>query len=301
MAKKKRKSGSRGRSPGYSLAETGGLRLGLAIAGAVVGLGAAAWGAAAVHSRAGEVLSERETTVKIVWPTLGADGQTWLGDGLRTQITARVESLLGDRPLDASAMAAVGKDLAQSGWFDAEPRVLRDGASAIRIEGVWREPACAVRAAGRDYPVDWQGRPFPIDYPAGASGLRVLVGVGAAVPLDAVGMLRVIGPWPGEDVQAGLGLLGPLLSEPFAGQVAGVDVSGYFTSGALAIVTERDTRVVWGGRFGEFVPGEATTEKKLDRLRRMIQDPQFQQRIDGGTDRLDVSGEHLILDRTGSP
>lgn len=303
MAKKKSRSGSRRRVKGerFAWAHASGFRASLMLAGGVIGLGAVSWGAAIVHARAGDILKADPVGVEMVWPTLGAAEQTWLGEGIREQIVARVDAQLVGRVLDAAALEAVGEMLASSGWFDGPPQVSRAGASTIRVAGRWREPACAVRAEGRDYPLDWQGRPFPIEYAEGESGLRVLVGVGAGVPLDGTGTLDVLDPWPGEDMEAGLGLLGPLLREPFASQVAGVDVSRYFSHGELSIVTDRGTRVVWGGRFELFVPGEATTEQKLGRLRAAAANPLYSNRIDSGAARLDISGEHLILDRTGTP
>jgi hypothetical protein len=268
---------------------------------ALAGLAATGWGVAAVHARADGILSSQPITIEFEWPKVADAEQTWMGEALCGQIAAMVEAQLADRPLDAAALADVGEMLQASGWFDSVPVVSRTGDASIGVGGVWREPACVVRSSDRDFALDWQGRPFPIDYPAGSSGMRVILGSASNPPVNVSGKLNVIDPWPGEDVASGLGLLGPLLLEPFATQVAGVDVSGYFTQGQLAIVTDRDTRVVWGGRFGEFIPGEATTEQKLDRLRAAVHNPLFESRIDSGASRLDISGEHLILDRTRQP
>lgn len=277
------------------------LRIAGVAALSIAGLAAVAWGATLVHTRAGDILAAEPTAVTIQWPRLPGADHTWLSDGLRERITASVHRQLQGRPLDAAALAAVGETLAASGWFDGQPTVARTGDAEISVTGRWREPACAVRTGGREYPLDWQGRPLPVDYPLGASRLRVIVGVQADVPRDAHGARTVLQPWPGEDLAAALELLEPLLREPFAHQVMGVDVSAYFTHGRLAIVTDRDSRVIWGGRFGQFVPGEATTEQKLSRLRAAAANPLYQNRIDSGAQRLDISGEHLILDRTGTP
>jgi len=279
---------------GFSFRAAGAMTLALA------GLGAAGWGGAVVHARAGDILAAQPTTIEIAWPTLPGAETTWMGESLRARITAMVDAQLTGRALDARALAEVGEMLTASGWFDSRPTVHRTGDGSIGIAGRWREPACVLRSGARDYALDWQGRPFPVDYPAGSSGLRVVLGAASNPPL-AAGELDVLHPWPGDDVAAGLELLAPLLREPFAGQVAGVDVSAYFNQGRLAIVTDRDTRVVWGGRFGEFIPGEATTEEKLGRLRAAAANPLYERRIDSGADRLDISGEHLILDRTGQP
>ncbi len=264
-------------------------------------LGTTGWGIAVVHARSGAILAQHPTTTEFVWPSLPDAEQTWMGEALRDQIESMVEARLAGQSLDAKALASVGEMLEASGWFDSTPRIARTGDASISIGGAWREPACVLRSGKRDYALDWLGRPFPIDYPAGTSGMRVIIGAASNPPVSDVGVLNVMAPWPGDDVAAGLELLAPLLSEPYAAQVAGVDVSGYFTQGQLAIVTDRDTRVIWGGRYGEFIPGEATTEQKLGRLRSAAINPLFDSRIDSGADRLDISGEHLILDRTRQP
>ena len=278
----------------FSFRAAGGLVLSLA------GVGAAGWGVAVVHARADSILAAQPTGVEIEWPALPGAESTWMGEALREQITAMVDAQLVGRALDALALAAVGEMLTGSGWFDGRPGVHRTGDASIGIRGVWREPACVLRSGMRDYALDWKGRPFPIDYPAGSSGMRAILGVGAGVPLRG-GVLDVLNPWPGEDVSAALELLAPLLREPFADQVAGIDVTDYYTAGELAIVTDRDTRVVWGGRYGEFIPGEKSSEEKLSRLRAAHANPGYQHRIDGGQQMMDVSGEHLILDRTRQP
>ncbi len=279
---------------GFSFRAAGAMTLALA------GLGAAGWGGAVVHARAGDILAAQATTIEIAWPTLPGAETTWMGESLQAQITAMVDAQLTGRALDARALAGVGEMLTASGWFDTRPTVRRTGDGSIGITGRWREPACVLRSGVRDYALDWRGRPFPIDYPAGSSGLRVILGAASNPPLQA-GTLDVLHPWPGDDVAAGLELLAPLLGESFAAQVAGVDISGYYNQGQLAIVTDRDTRVVWGGRFGEFIPGEASTEEKLGRLRNAAANPLYGNRIDAGAVRFDISGEYLILDRMDKP
>jgi hypothetical protein len=273
-----------------------------AMALALAGLGATVYGVAAVHARASDLLAAKPTTAEIVWPRLAGAQETWLGETLREQIVARVEAQLAGAPLDAVALARVGESLATSGWFDTPPRVERTADGTVLVRGHWRQPACAIRSGPRDYALDWQGRPFPVDYPAGTSGLRVILGAFNPPPLGRAGELDVMHAWPGDDVVAGLGLLAPLLREPFAGQVAGVDVSGYFAQGQLAIVTDTGSRVVWGGRFGEFIPGEASSEDKLARLRSLAANVQFGNRIDMGQNRLEIFDErYFALDLTGRP
>ena len=277
-----------------------GVRAVWSLALAATGLGAAGWGVAVVHGRADEILAAEPVTIEMEWPVAEGSGETWLGESLRGQVLSMVEARLAGRALDAAALAGVGEMLTASGWFDGQPSVRRTGDGSIGITGVWRVPACVVRSGERDYVLDWEGRPLPIDYAAGTSGMRVILGVSARAPVSG-GVLDVLEPWPGEDVTAALELLAPLLNEPFADQVAGIDVSGYFSLGQLAIVTDHDTRVVWGGRYGQFVPGEAESDKKLARLRAAAGNSLFDYRIDSGKNRIDISGERLIVDRTEGP
>ncbi len=278
------------------------LRAAGAMALALGAVGAAGYGVAAVHARASDLLAREELVVEVVWPRNPGSAETWLGEGLQEQIRAGVEAQLAGQAIGAGSLSRVGETLAQSGWFDRHPRVERTADGTVRITGVWRQPACAIRSGVRDYALDWQGRPFPIDYPAGASGLRTIVGGSGPAPLGPGGELDVMNPWPGDDVAAALALLAPLLREPFAPQVAGIDVSAYLSHGQLAIVTDKGSRVVWGGRFGEFIPGEASSEDKLARLRSLAGNAQFGNRIDMGRPRLEIFDEKFFtLDLTGLP
>jgi hypothetical protein len=269
---------------------------------ALCALGGAGYGAAAVHARAADLLAREQVAIDVVWPRTPGASETWLGEGLREQIRARVGAQLAGQPIGAAALSRVGESLAASGWFDGRPRVERTADNTVRVRGAWRQPACAVRAGERDYAIDWLGRPFPVDYPAGASGLRVISGVAEGPRLGSAGELDVLNPWPGDDVVAALGLLAPLLREDFASQVAGIDVSAYFTQGQLAIVTDKGSRVVWGGRYGEFIPGEASSPDKLARLRSLASNMQFGNRIDMGQTCLEIFDERFfMLDLTGQP
>lgn len=274
------------------------------------------WSVRQVHRRAQALLASNSITVQIAWPripkdeaivpTSAAQGKvaltsqqaasevTWIGPSLQEQIASGIRSVLDGRVLDAQALAQVGSYLTASGWFDGMPVIVRTRDDAIRISGPWRRPACVVRSGGTDYVIDWQGRMLPIAYEQETSGLPALLGVASQKPVDEAGRVDYLAVWPGEDVQVGLGLLGPLLTEPFASQVAGVDVHRYFDEGTLSIITDHGTEIVWGGPFGEFVPGEASSDEKLARLRQMQQNAQFGHRIDLGQTKLEIFDERYF-------
>ncbi|MBK7404869.1 MAG: hypothetical protein IPJ41_09610 [Phycisphaerales bacterium] len=274
----------------------GGMNLRVAAAAllALIGVSALGYGSVVVHARATEILAAEPIRVVIEWPTQPGSDQTWLDEGLRDQITSRVEAQLTGRRLDATLMDQLGNALASSGWFDGAPRLDRTADDVVRVRGQWRAPACALRSGPRDYALDWKGRPFPVDYPAGASGLRVILGAASPVPLSPSGNLDVLDPWPGDDVAAALGLLAPLLREGFASQIMGIDVSDYLSRGKLSIVTDTGSQVVWGGRYGEYIPGEASSEAKIARLRSLASNPQFHHRIDVGQNRIEIFDERYF-------
>ena len=304
--------------------ETAGLRivgLWLVGVGTVVGIG---WGAGVVHRRAQTMRAQAPITVHIQWPTLdgGAPahnpaqnqqrsaaqaGQpvsheptTWIAPAFQEQIAARIRTALAGQVLDARVLARLGETLAASGWFDGKPHIERTADDQVTIAGTWRRPACVLRSGEKDFVIDWQGRPLPIEYQARTSGLPALLGVASEPLTTDSGAVRVDVPWPGEDVRVGLGLLGPLLSEPFAGQVAAVDVHRYFTEGQISIFTDRGNEIVWGGRYGEYIPGEASSDEKLARLRRMYNNTQFGRRIDMGQKRIEIFDErYFALDLSG--
>ena len=69
-------------------------------------------------------------------------------------------------------------------------------------------------------------------------------------------------------------------------QVAGVDVSQYSVRKRLLIVTDRGSTILWGGRPGEFSPGQAKDDQKRTRLVLLFKESG---RIDEGKDTVNVS------------
>ncbi len=252
-----------------------------------------------VWTHAGEAL-ETPVSVEIVWP-LTPDStpdqpKTWLSAYFRDRLlaTAHARAAESPDPVRGDAVARVGRAMEASGWFDGTPRVERRGDGVIVVSGSWRTPACVVRHGGRDHLIDWRSRPMPASYDAGASGLRVIHGAASPPPRDPAGALHYAEPWPGDDVRAGVETLRLLLAQPYAAQVAGVDVGDYFVTRRIDIVTDKSTRVVWGGPPGEFIPGEASTKAKLDRLAYFSSLAERGRRIDLAQQRLEIYNEDAV-------
>ncbi|GIK18875.1 MAG: hypothetical protein DYG93_01690 [Leptolyngbya sp. PLA2] len=252
-----------------------------------------------VWTHAGETL-EAPVSVEIVWP-LTPDStpdqpKTWLSAYFRDRLlaTAHARAAESPDPVRGDAVARVGRAMEASGWFDGAPRVVRRGDGTIVVSGSWRTPACVVRHNGRDHLVDWRSRPMPATYDAGASGLRIIHGASSPPPRNAKGTLNYAEAWPGDDIRVGVETLRLLLAQPYANQVAGVDVRDYFVTRRIDIVTDKGTRVVWGGPPGEFIPGEASTKAKLDRLAYFASLAERGRRIDLGQQRLEIYNEDAV-------
>jgi len=276
----------------------------------VLGSAAVAWGfvagTRALERRAGELLATNEQNIEIVWPTLTAppEGEraertTWLPSKFREELLRTAHEAAAQHPgaFDAMRPRAVGEALYATGWFASPPSVSTVEGGAIRVEGEWRLPAAAVRSAGLDYLVSWDRRRLPHEYPVGQSGQRVIVGVQYAPPSDD-GKRDCWTVWPGEDLEAGLVLLRTLRADSAVyADIADIDVSDFAQTGSLTIVTQRGSRVVWGGRPDAFQPGEISAEDKMDRLRTL---KQRYGSIDAGQRDIEIAWDRpLVIDSPG--
>lgn len=253
-------------------------------------------------------LSQSPPMLVIHWPVLeAADGgspgdATWMPATLRSELESlAIGRVVADDPLSGESLARIGSSLRATGWFEGSPvvrRSFRADQPVIDISGVWRAPVAVVRYDDLDYLVAKDGRLLPARYSPGASAMPVVLGVANAPPSNhETGALAFGEPWTGAEVGEALDLLRLMSMMPFAQQVSGVDVSGHTHTGRLEIVTDRQTRVMWGGGPQRPLPGEARTEGKvallLDIVRRYG-------RIDAGQQRLEIFSDRVVIDRTAS-
>ncbi len=284
-------------------------------------LGGAGYGVWSVDAKARSVLGTKLQRVEIIWPmrTSRGDHAHVLSSLVRDELQSQVEAIVNHEadPFSSQTLAMAGEWLTMSGWFDGVPMVARVDSETIRIEGAWRRPVALVRHGhgddARDYLIDEQLRLLPKVYAVGertesgsgggsvgdGGGGRYLTGATYNPAGNAPWQLDFTTPWPDQSLAAGLELLNLLMRQPFAGQVAGVDVRDYFVEHRLEIITDRGTRVVWGGPVGEFIPGEADTQQKLTHLLQFFNDPTFGRRIDAGLERLEVFDRQVVIDRSG--
>lgn len=272
-----------------------------------------------IAQRAETVVSRQPARLRIEWPQIKHQAgvpsaqQTWLALQFQEELTTVAKKALGENPdpLSRAPLDAVGAALGASGWFDGRPSVVRQGDSEIVVRGEWRIPAAVVRSAPAapkpgdvsprtDYLISWDGRPMPVIYPEGKSGLLVIKGCARGPTKAADGEIDFAQAWQGDDCAAGLELLRLLMDQDWRAQVAAVDVTGYSESKQLTIETVYGTRLVWGGRPAKPLTGECTTAAKLGKIAELNQ---LSQRIDAGHGELELwwpINKPLEIDRSAT-
>ncbi len=250
--------------------------------------------AAAMHEAPAGGVEIDPPRVEIDWPLIegriGPDGQpvSWMSESLRTQLSELVRSELTNDPMDHAALKRAADRLIATGWIRELREMTRatdpGSAGTVHVRGEWRAPVALVRWQERDHLVAAGGELLPISYPAGSVGtLKVITGPFGPPP-DVYGEA-----WSGGDVQAALGLLAYLQPTIAFSQVSGIDIADYIKHKRLVIITDQNTRVVWGSAPGEWRPGEPSTQQKISWLVGLRRDPKHANRIDAGRAQVDLT------------
>lgn len=277
---------------------------GMFVIGGTLGLGALfllgkVEGATAVR------LAKSPPMLVIHWPVLASDQPeaeqtTWMPGTLRSELESlALGRIVTDDPLSGESLARIGAALGATGWFEGPAvvrRAYRNNRSVIDVSGTWRVPVAVVRYDDLDYLVSKDGRLLPARYSPGASGMPVVIGVSHPPPANReTGALAFGEPWTGKAVGEALDLLRLMSMMPFAAQVAGVDVARFEQTAQLEIVTDRQTRILWGGGPQRPLPGEVRTEGKIALL---LDIARRYGRIDAGQPRIEIFSDRVVIDRT---
>ncbi|MBX3362196.1 MAG: hypothetical protein KF912_11140 [Phycisphaeraceae bacterium] len=249
-------------------------------------------------------LATKPPALAFEWPRIegGSTEATWMPSALRQDLEAlAIGQIALDDPLSGASLARIGSALSRTGWFEGAPtlrRSFRGEQPIISISGTWRTPVAVVRYDGLDYLVGSGGVLLPARYSPGTSGMPLVVGVSEPPPTrEGTGALGFGAPWPGREVADGLELLRLSSMMPFSSQIAAVDVARHRESNQLEFITDRGTRVLWGGAPSRPLPGEIQTEAKvallLDIVRRFG-------RVDAGQNRIEIFSDRVVIDRTAS-
>ncbi len=269
----------------------------------------AVFGTPALQARVSRSLAAAPVRVEFDWPRMApggpeSAGATWLSPDIQSGlISAVIDALRADPdPLSVRALQGVGAALVETGWFERLDEVRREAGGVVRVRGTWRVPGAVVRHGGLDHLVSRAGEVLAPTYLPGQSAQRVVLGASTPPP-SRNGRVLCGAPWGGgpgkeSDVQAGVALLNLVATRPWRDQVSGVDAAAYAKHRRLELVTTSGTRVVWGGSLSEQVFGEPSVETKLWRVAELNR--RFG-RIDGGRQRVDISGAIATIDESPAP
>lgn len=272
----------------------------LGIAGMVVGVGA-------LESRAGAYRQHARAAVVFDWPQRvdpsTGEVQHLIPESIRASIVEGAERALGPtiEPFSMAPLMRLGLHLEASGWFDGTPKVQRGAGAEFKVSGSWRAHAAVVRFRDADHLVSVDGYPMPVVYgPERRSAtLKAIVNPRFGPPRSSTGGIDYTRAWEGADVKAALGLLALLRTEAFWGQIAAIDVDGFDGARTLTIITDRGTRIGWGGPVGEFAPGQTPEASRLAMLRFFFE-RQGVKHIDGGMESYDLWDRTMRIERGSS-
>lgn len=229
--------------------------------------------------------------------------QTWVPTSIQDELMAVAHTAVesASDPFSQKGLRRVAEDLEKTGWFETIDAVTRrrdrDGVASIHIAATWRIPAAVVRMGDHDFLVSWKGRVMPVAYPKGGSPKVVLLNAQQQPELTS-GMPTHGQTWPGVDVKAALELLAVIESRPWAAQIRAIDLAQYFAKRQLALVTTRNSRIIWGGGPSDTIPGEVATDIKLARIEALA--ARFEGRIDAGHRLVEVFGPITTVDNSAS-
>lgn len=249
-----------------------------------------------LERKASELTAQTPTTIEIRWPTVPGNPQvTWIPEQERRGLEQLAIAAMGsdaDR-FSADALERVGKAMTGSGWFEESPQVTRGTGARVVVQGAWRVPAAVVRRDGVEQLISWEGLPMPYSKPAGESKFPVIESPAVKAPGTKSGDVDYATAWAGDDIAASLELLQVLLRQPWAGQVAGIDVSNFGRDHVLVISTTFGTKVVWGGRVSKPALGEVSSAQKISHMTRLFTE---HKRIDAGYPMIYVNNSKLQFD-----
>ncbi len=176
--------------------------------------------------------------------------------------------------------------LERSGWFDEVRQVSRNGFSGIEVDAVFAEPAALVVHSNAEHLLDTSCRRMPRSYPVGMGPrLTRILGVAAAPPVSAGSA------WSGADVIAGVEMAKLIGVQRWRGQVEAVDVGDFASSGNVALLTTKQSRIIWGRMPGTESAAEVPSAQKLRYLDMLVS--QYG-RIDGaGPNSIDLSVDYV--------
>ncbi|MEM8873309.1 MAG: hypothetical protein AAGD32_03525 [Planctomycetota bacterium] len=233
------------------------------------------------------------------------DFPDWLGDQGELLVRQAVGQVPATSPLESDALLAVRSRLEAEPWVRSVTSVRRRATTeGDVIEAVcdYRAPVAVVEHGGFFWMVDRDGVLLPKKL--GVDQLRrQVIGEDGETRMRRIENVKLDPPhpgevWAGEDLKAALRMEALLRQEPWAGQVAAIDMANYggrrdVVGPHVALRTRHGNQIGWGRPPGEEDPLlEIATDAKSARLRHLL--AQFG-RIDLNASRTDHRDERILV------
>ena len=224
------------------------------------------------------------------------DAPAWMSPMLREDLQRLVAGQFETDPLDPTDLQCAVLALAGSPWVEQVNAVRRSTAGRVHVQARYRQPVAIVEARDGYHLVDERGVRLPglyLKHQLDELALPLIVGA-ASAPREEGAV------WPGDDVRAGLDLVGLLAGESYVNDVAAIDVGARDARGRIRLIlrTERGGKVVWGLPPGQDVPVEPDAATKLRRLRAVCH--QKGGHIDAGGKIVEIYGAAVLIHQSVS-
>ncbi len=205
----------------------------------------------------------------------------WMTDTVVDQLVAAARPAGGHSAFDHQLLLDVDRALSANPWVAHVNQVRRaytnKPGDTLEIDCEYRVPVALVRWGAYYWLIDREGRKLPEQFPA-ANVPREVMGEDDTINLRIIDGVRKPPPeiahkWAGEDLAAGLEMLGVLFNRPYTEDILKIDVGNLHgridpKESQIVLTTRFNTRIYWGRLPSDkdaFI--EVRPEQKLDYLK----------------------------------
>ena len=185
----------------------------------------------------------------------------WVGESLKNHLGSTAAPWLLGTSLQRTDLNNAREALMASGCFRDVLQVQRSGTTIIDVTAIFLEPDARIIDRYGSLLIDDQGLPLPAGYRVHKDTHLVTL---RSPAYDRP--LATDEPWSGTDVAAALSLLALIDQQPWYDQIIEVDLSSFDRDTSLVLITDIQTRIIWGSPPGEEAGLECLAPQKIERL-----------------------------------
>ena len=213
--------------------------------------------------------------------------------------TITVESICPDpenppSPLDGQPLKIAAKELQDNSmWIGKLYQIRRIGTDQIEIDAEYREPVALVASADGYVAVDKAGYVLPMV-------LQTHQVANYNIPLiDGVGNIEIGKSSDNARLLAGIAVADLVRYENYANQINCINVSSIDAFGRPQVVLQtEDGEVIWHWAPGKEGSTDVSADMKIERLRKLANDPQTGGMIDYGGRIVSIYGPSVTVEAT---